>query len=404
DQVLRMTSQTFYGMNIHWTRYCGMYSNLEAINLPSKDDPSAKKNAVWKRWVARESQLRTLLGLFLVSGVVYQFCGHSISICPFIISLPRPCDSLSFAADTPDKWIEAMMKGNRMGSKMSDLADLLFREADDPNEFEQHRPSFLDIKVLIEIIRSLATEVESAEVLLPTSGHSHGSIIRALARLRQHITGTEELTSMERQVCLLRWHTVSLNMVANSARGARRMCYEHGIPQQIFGGESRKEKDIDPGRWLQSQASRKSLLHALQIQELASQMPLGVSYDEYLPGALFASATTYASFTLPGKPKVMVPSCPNWNVLLLSDSNELGQESSSVESLSENSSIRNTKDFLEGRTGVLTTDCEVRNLAYELGLIRHLLRALSLQWGVAHEMADVVGAWIKKFEENSRAA
>ncbi|KAJ5611117.1 hypothetical protein N7510_007836 [Penicillium lagena] len=173
------------------------------------------------------------------------------------------------------------------------------------------------------------------------------------------------------------------------------MCYKYDIRQHIFGGENREETGVDPHRWIGGQASRKCLLHAIEIQQLAAQMPLGVAHDEQLPGALFAIATTYSSFALAGKPKVIIPSSTDWDTLLFS---ELEEVPSRREMAGGNTNMNNTIRFLGGEENVLEADCEARNLLYELGSIRILLRGLSYQWGVAQEMEEVVGAWIMRCE------
>jgi hypothetical protein len=40
----------------------------------------------------------------------------------------------------------------------------------------------------------------------------------------------------------------------------------------------------------------------------------------------------------------------------------------------------------------------LRDLSYELTSIRSFFRSLSLQWSVAEEMEEVVGAWIERMQ------
>ena len=162
------------------------------------------------------------------------------------------------------------------------------------------------------------------------------------------------------------------------------MCHQFGLPQLIFGGERREESGIDPARWVQGQAGRKCLLHALQILVVATQMPMGVAHDVYLAGAIFTAASIFASFALSGVSKISIPVSIDWDTALM-----VG-----LEEKPDNERDYNVTCFLKGQFDRLTENVEVHNLVYDLSSLRILLRGLSLQWGVMQEMEKVVGAWI----------
>jgi hypothetical protein len=170
------------------------------------------------------------------------------------------------------------------------------------------------------------------------------------------------------------------------------MCHYYGITQHIFGGKKRQEPGpVNPQRWAQGLLARKSLLHAIEIHKIATEVPLGTVHDTCLPGALFAAATTYASFALPGLTKVFVPGSIDWDSVILSGLDD----ASNVFSMPTTSDEprQSTLRFLESSVDPIPADWTARNLFYELSSIRMLLHSLSQHWGVTQEMEEVVGSW-----------
>jgi hypothetical protein len=170
------------------------------------------------------------------------------------------------------------------------------------------------------------------------------------------------------------------------------MCHYYGITQHIFGGEKRQEPGpVNPERWAQGLLARKSLLHAIEIHKIASEIPLGIMHDTCLPGALFAAATTYASFALPGMTKVFLPSSIDWNTVILSGLDDDGVQAPTTSLPGDDR--RDTLRFLESSIDMPSANWTARNLFYELSSIRMLLHSLSQNWGVTQEMEEVVGSW-----------
>jgi hypothetical protein len=386
-----MTSQTFYGLSMHWAQYCGMYEMAMITDVPFEHDFIEVKTLAWKSWVAREIQLRTLLGLCIIDGVVSQFSGNSVTSWLTANSLPLPADEETFNADTPNKWIVSIALHGKNALRFCDLSHSLFPH-DGSSPRMQTKLALFDVKILLEILSSLAAEFKRTDPP-PIGIPAQSKIVQALREIRYQILNSDRFTSTDRSIGLLRWHAVCLDMVASIARGARRMCYQYGINQHIFGGEKRMEYGIDPHHWVHGLAARKSLLHALQIQSIATQMPLGAAHDLHLAGALFAAATTFSSFALTGTSKVVIPLSIDWDTVLTWEPEELPEKSTATRTQNTYGTVL----FLQGNCNLLKGDCEVseiRNLSYDLSSLRLLLRALSLQWGVAQEMEGVVEAWI----------
>lgn len=389
-----MTSQVFHGLGIYWARYCGLFDLPDLLPFPTFDDPPEVKYTAWRTWLAREAQLRTLLGLYILDGVISQFSGSPTFAQHMSNALPTPSDEQTFEATNQDEWLERLLRRSPLETRMRfcDIFRKLFYPTDQLTQDVPNHLSLFSLKVVLEGIKSLVAE--SRRIEPPPIGVPQQSEINlVLDRLRMYIIKSPVLTEVEQRTAMLRWHAICLDALCNTARGARRLCYPFGIKQYIFGGGERFEGEINPMRWVNSDAARRTLLHAAEIQRIASQLPLGSAHDPHIPGAVFASATTYAAFALAGKTRVVFPEEVEWGVTVLlpvGDGDWGGGHVDEVE--------RNTVRFVRGN---LHEDEDgkgtvIRDLSYELSSMRLLLRGLSLQWGVSIEMEEVVTQWISK--------
>jgi hypothetical protein len=390
-----MTSQTFYGLSMHWAQYCGLYDIGRAENpaLPHANNTMETRIRAWKTWAARETQLRTLLGLCIIDGVVSQFSGNFVNTWAATNSLPLAADDEAFSATTADGWLKVMSRRSDIhdlnATRFYDVYHSLLVDGSQAS-LVRNLSGLLNIKILLEILASLAADFEKVTPG-PTGLRCKVGATKALGALRQILFQSTTLSTVDKTIGLLRWHAVCLNLVSSTARGARRMCHYYGITQHIFGGKKRQEPGpVNPQRWAQGLLARKSLLHAIEIHKIASEIPLGIMHDTCLPGALFAAATTYASFALPGLTKVFVPASIDWDTVILSGLDD----ASHVPTITPaDEPIQNTLRFLENSIVMPPADWTARNLFYELSSIRMLLHSLSQHWGVTQEMEEVVGSW-----------
>ncbi|KAK2760071.1 C2H2 type zinc finger domain protein [Colletotrichum kahawae] len=394
NRTLRMTSQTFYGLSMHWAQYCGMYDLVPYRQaLPQTHDSIETKMHAWRSWAARETQLRTLLGLCIIDGVVSQFSGNLVNTWSATNSLPLATDADAFAAETVDEWIEVMVsRGHNTGSGPDRFSDLYHSLVPDGTHIGPVYclPGLLNIRILLEILASLTNGFERLNKGSQAQVAQKLGAVKALVTLRTHLAQSTTLSPADKTIGLLRWHAVCLDLVVSTARGARRMCYHYNITQHIFGGKKREEPSrIDPNAWTQGLRARKCLLHAMEIHKIASEIPLGIIHDTCLPGALFAAATTFSSFALPGLSKVLVPPSVDWGMVILQGLDDTGQNTTS----STPDVSNDTLAFLTNNVNPQSSGWIARNLVYELSAIRILLHSLSQHWGVTRKMEEVVGAW-----------
>lgn len=390
-----MTSQTFYGLSMHWAQYCGLYEvgQIESPAIPHMSDPIEIKMSAWRAWAARETQLRALLGLCIIDGVVSQFSGNFVNTWAATNSLPLAATDEVFEATSVDDWMTAMTRRNDSHSiKTARFYDVYHSLLVDGPQVDLVRnlSGLLNIKILLEILASLAADFERVTPG-PTGLRCKVGATRALGTLRRIMSQSNTLSTADKTIGLLRWHAVCLNLVGSTARGARRMCHHYGITQHIFGGKKRQEPGpVNPERWAQGLLARKSLLHAIEIHKIASEVPLGIMHDTCLPSALFAAATTYASFALPGLTKVFVPAAIDWDTVILSG---LDDDFHVPTTPNPDEPQHNTLRFMESSIDVPPPSWTARNLFYDLSSIRMLLHSLSQNWGVTQEMEEVVGSW-----------
>jgi hypothetical protein len=303
-----MTSQVFHGLGFYWARHCGLFDLPDVAPLPSRNDTTNLVYEAWRGWIARESQLRSLLGMYILDGVISQYSGNPTFAQHMANQLPMPSDELAFSAISASEWLERQLQLDTYQSSLR-FCDV-FRVFFYPEEkLDNSRPpdlTFLALKVILEGLKSLVAESSRVEPH-PVGVPSPEEINVVLDRIRGYIIAHSRLTLLERQTAMLRWHAICLDTWKVAARGARRLCFSHGITQHIFGGCERYETDIDPQRHIDKEDARRTLLHAREIQHIASQLPLGLAHDPHVPGAVFAAATTYAAFALAGKSRILFP-------------------------------------------------------------------------------------------------
>jgi len=371
----------------------------DLLAIPSLDDIAEIKYQSWRIWLARETQLRTLLGLYIIDGVISQYSGSPTVAQHMANQLPVPCAEEVYNATNPDEWLRCMLYSGKTQhrQRFCDLFRRFFYSPDDKNSSIPPSLSFFALKVILEGLKSLVAESKRIEPP-PVGVPSQSEINVVLDRVREYIQAHPTLSSLERSTAMLRWHAVCLDALAITARGARRLCAGHGIVQHIFGGGRRIEKDISAERHINRDYARRTLLHACEIQRIASQLPLGLAHDPHVPGAVFAAATTFSAFALAGRTQMVFPETVDWHLaVLLASSDGDSRPNNTMPDANLAEPTNETTRFIHGRLAAQDGRGTVfRDLSYELSSIRLLLRALGLQWGVCEEMEEVVDAWVAK--------
>ncbi|KAJ5171257.1 uncharacterized protein N7500_004040 [Penicillium coprophilum] len=374
NRAIRTTSQVFHPLGFLWARHCGMYESepYSIDNLPSIDATAAEKEDQWRIWAAREIQQRVLLAYYVLDGLVAQAASDGASSRHVANPLSLPSCEEAFDSSTADGWLTHM-----------------HAQKPDPSSF---RAIFRSLFPPVEGLQSLISDSDDDE--LAVGAPSPSDVRRALAQVHETISMSIHFSAAERLEILLRWHTVCLDTMINSTVLSRHVCSRYNICQYVSSGCGTIRPGFDLVKWADSSDARRAVLHAVAIQDIVEQLPRGRAHVVHMPSSLFAAATIYVVFSLAGVATVNLPRNIVWQDALLSYSDlNLGHEDIQPLSGSE------TKRFVENGNGTssvpLSIGGAVRNLLYELNSMQKLFRCLSSQWGIAHDMEDIISQWIQ---------
>ncbi|KAJ5623946.1 hypothetical protein N7510_000255 [Penicillium lagena] len=389
NRVIRTTSQVFRPLGFFWASHCGMLESgpYAMENLPSADAPVAQKEHQWRIWAAREIQQRALLAYYILDGLVSHMSGDGASASHVANSLSLPSDEATFDANTADEWLAYMRSQKHDQSSFKMVFRSLFSPVGSFRPLDYQLSAFA-LRVVLEGVQSLVSDCDDNDLAVGVPGRS--DVRRALAQVHETISMSIHFSAAERLEILLRWHTVCLDTMVNSTVICRHVCSRYNIPQHVSGGNRTVQPGFDLVKWTNSDDARRAVLHAVAIQDIVEQLPRGRAHVVHMPSALFAASTIYVVFSLAGVTTVNLPRAIVWQDALLSHSDlHLGHEDIRPPSISD------TKRFVESEhNGLTPSGGAVRNLLYELNSMQKLFRCLSSQWGIAHDMEDIVAQWI----------
>ncbi|KAJ5925613.1 hypothetical protein N7454_008252 [Penicillium verhagenii] len=391
NRAIRTTSQVFRPLGFFWARHCGMYDSepYSMDNLPSNDAPLAEKEHQWRIWAAREIQQRALLAYYVLDGLVAQVSGDGASARHVSNSLVLPSSEPAFDASSPDEWLAHMHSQKPDQSSFRLIFRSLFPPVGNFRALDYQFSSFA-LRVVLEGLQSLISDSDDHDLAVGVPGQS--DVRRALAQVHETISMSIHFSAAERLELLLRWHTVCLDTMINSTVLSRHICSRYDIPQHVSGGCRTTRAGFDLIKWANSEDAKRAVLHAVAIQDIIEQLPRGRAHVVHMPSSLFAAATIYVVFTLAGVATVNLPRTIVWQDALLSHSDlHLGHDDIRPQSGSE------TRRFVAADQGIspIFAGGAVRNLLYELNSIQKLFRCLSSQWGIAHDMEEIVAQWIQ---------
>ncbi|KAJ5335037.1 hypothetical protein N7452_007440 [Penicillium brevicompactum] len=385
NRAVRTTSQVFRPLGFFWARHCGMYDSepYSMENLPSTTAALAEKEHQWKIWAAREIQQRALLAYHVLDGLVAQMSGDAVSARHVANPLFLPSSEAPFEARTADEWLGEMLSHNPSRSSFRVIFRALFPPVSNFRPLD-HRFSAFGLRVVLEGLQSLISDCDDNDLAVGVPGQT--DIRRALAQVHETIAMSIHFTSEERLEILLRWHTLCLDTMIDSTVLSRHICSRYNILQHFSGGSRTVRPGFDLWEWVDTDDARRAALHAMSIQDIVEKLPRGRAHVVHMPSSLFAAATIYVVFALCGQPCASYPREIDWQEVLLSHTDiAFGHDNSKLPSGSE------TSQFIEGKFNSF----DGRNLLYELNSIQKLFRCLSSQWGIAHDMEDIVAQWIE---------
>lgn len=357
-------------------------------DLPFPTASNTEKEQKWRVWAAREIQQRALLAYHVLDGLVAQMSGDGASTRHVANPLILPSNEAAFDASSPDEWLVHM----RSHTTDQPSFRLIFRSLFTPvGSFRSldYQFSAFALRVVLEGLQSLVSDSDDSD-LVAVGVPSRSDVKKALAQVHETISMCIHLSAPERLEVLLRWHTICLDTMINSTVLCRHICSRFDLPQHVSGGSRTIKSGFDMIKWVNTEDARRALLHAIAIQDIIEQLPRGRAHVIHMPSSLFAAATIYVVFSLAGVTNVKLPRTIVWPDALLSQADlNLGCENTISSTLSE------TRRFVEeGRTESPPGMGASRNLLYEMNSMQKLFRCLISQWGIAHDMEEIIDKWI----------
>ncbi|KAL6408732.1 C2H2 type zinc finger domain protein [Ilyonectria robusta] len=309
--TLRRAAKIFHSLGFYWARETRMYEIDSSISLDPPNTPTTPEDKLhtWKRWAARETQLRALLGHYILDGLIAHYAGGTTSQRHAHNPLPPACAETLFEASNFDDWFSRMQTPIRKLPPFREYFNCLFSQSVLAQSFG-FQPLSLSGLVVLEGLNSLVLERNNSS-LVTVGIPSRLMIAGAVGSFHEHIITCASSSASEKLEVLLRWHTICLDAATDSAILCRSLCDKYGIEQRIFGGD-RPIPNFQPTLWAKSPDARQALLHDIAIGDTLQLLPIGRSHPFHVPSAIFAAAVTCCGFLLAGISIMAIPCQIDW--------------------------------------------------------------------------------------------
>ncbi|ETI26008.1 hypothetical protein G647_02785 [Cladophialophora carrionii CBS 160.54] len=372
---LRKTAQVFHSLGFFWARETGMFdlqadkdSEAPALDRSATEDVVEEE---WKVWAAKETQLRALLGHYVLDAQLSDYTSapsqRHTSHC-----LPAPANDAIFGAQDAVTWRTEMLNQKNDPRPFFEMFCSLFSE----NVHVRHPATSLSsftASVLLEGLKALSAEriASPPEVIGMPSEHD---ISRALRKLHTFVVQSKSLSSVEKDVALLRWHTICLHMVVDLNPLCRALFQKYNINQHVIS--ARRVPPLDLSSWVSTSRARLGLLHAFSIYGILQNLPFVQTQRIDIPMAVFSAAMMYSAFLLGGVSTISLPETEGWESVI---PNDLDTPPNSEEP----ELVHEVRQYLNGR---LQKHGRCINLLYDINLFSRILKTLEELWGVSYEM------------------
>ena len=355
-----------------------MYEFDHHDNDPTLESADAFQNDMdrWRAWAARETQLRALLGHYILDGHISQYTGGPTCQKHTTSTLHLPASNEIFAASTSEQWKIKMRLEPLRHLPLWQVFSFTF-SAHFPTKHLGTFRSALEAALILEGINSLIADAHVGPVTVVGSP-SRKEITYALCRFHTQLSLSEALIAVEKLQIELRWHAVIIDTAIDFNRFCRKLCDKYKVRQSIFR-RRREAKGFDLESWACSVTGRQSLLSAIAIHDTLSSVPLGITPSTHLAASLFMGAVVYCGMLLSGMRTVSVPQHPDYESILMLH-NENGNL---LHTVTDDGDL----NFLRGAAvpqGVL------KNLRYDINLFSMSLKNIANVWGVSAEMHQIL--------------
>lgn len=373
---LRSTAQIFHSLGFYWARQCGTYSSSVSSSLIQAAVTSTEeeeKLTLWRKWAAEEVKLRALLGHYILDGQLTYFTGaptcqrHTSNLLPF------PSSDKLFASSTLQEWLDVLQTEHPVGITFQEFFVQSFR---DPTLalLRGQGISFLAVQVILEGLQSLVTDsniVGDQAVGSPSAE----AIDKVLYSFPKNIMKIEHLTTGERLQLLLRWHMMCVDRAIHVNHLCRDLCDYLSIQQNIFARVDTTSPTIDFSNWTRTRSARIALLHAAEIRNILSDLPIWTIHAIHIPCTLFAAAIVHMTFVVGGVTMVSLPKVCNWSMLIDHDADNDTEAGDIWKYLS---------------SSVVVSNSSARNLLYDMNNFLLLTKQLRRPWAICRDLGTIL--------------
>jgi hypothetical protein len=377
NRSIRATSHATRALSFSWARRCGMLDNTAQSDqeMLSGYVSEEAKDRQWRRWIGHQIQHRALLALYVVDGLIAHMAGEPTSVRHAANRLGLPGNDRAFEAANPDDWINHMQQGWPISATTSfrNVLNTLFSPQP---PLATSTFSAFTVRVILEGIQSVISECASdSDDILGVP--SRREVRSALARMHASIAQATSMSTADRLETLLRWHAICLDSIVDTATLCKELCTRWKVEQHVWIGGSSHGKSCGAS-WALSEDARGALLHAVAIQDIVETLPRGRAHAVHMPASVFAASTIYAAFALSEVITIKLVNEVDWPIVM---------DDTGIDEFS----VWDTKRYIKGDGAYFGS---TRNMVYELNSMHKLMGCLKTQWGVAHDMENVVEQWV----------
>lgn len=358
----------------------GLYEASSRLRFAASiHESSSEKEKRWKAWASQESFRRSILGYYILDGLMADLSGRPTTVRHISNMLPIPSDDSLFYASTADEWLTELQKQKDDGLTFSELYESLLE-----GKSIKDRPlSYLTVRVILEGIHSCVSDHKSNSGLDAKGIPSRAALYNILIQLRSdHILRLSASDKVEHEI---RWHVICISLVIDLQELQQRL---NDPLQEPFAG------CVDS--WLGSAELRCALLHSTAILDLCQQLSFGRSHCIHIPSALFAATTVYVSILhclcrTKEKQRLWIPQVADWDGVR----RVVYKDPPVLDTTQDTSEI---VTFLTGSMPEQAAKVPARNLRGDVITILGLLQQLSVYMGISREFSQTVTEWLSRVQ------
>ena len=288
-QELKVLAGIWHSLGFRWAEESFMHTRLVPPVL--EDNATADEvHTAWQTWAANETQLRALLGHYILDGQLSAFNRQSPAVRHALNALPFGSSASTFSARNATQWVLAYRQ-----EQERDHATLtpskIFRTIylglfDSSISLDALFPyqTFLSIGTILEGIQSLVCDVKQAEGESAFGVPESSAIGVALSRAYQIVEGsTAQLASSEKGDLLMRWHAVCIDL----------LCDVPSLGHFLGNLNSSGSISVPTAPsyvWTSTPADRRALLHAIEMVGIAEARSVNSGSPIHLLGSLYLAS------------------------------------------------------------------------------------------------------------------